>query len=366
MAKSFSLTNQFKQCGNAFRVDTYTGCNYGCKYCFANTRNGGFAKNQTYDVTPKEYLQKFFTKAFESEREYKDIDIEILKHRVPMHVGGLSDPFQEREWSLRATYDLIEITNKYNYPAMFSTKTAHLPQEYWDILNPDIHAFQISLFTNDDSKIREYETNTPLPSERIKFIKELHNRGFWVGLRIQPLIYIEDAINLVKELNGYVNYITVEHLKIPRDNMAIRGLFQTQLDSGNYIGNRYSRHYELTTVIKRENILRLKAVTKTPIGCGDNDLHELSDSRCCCGIDTINSNFDNWLKYNLTYFLTGNVTDEERKKLWTPCNNCKKCLNGDAVIKDKFLFTEYVDLYEDKYYNNNKMEIKKKDKGTKK
>lgn len=360
MAKSFQLGNQFKQCGNAFRVDTYTGCNFGCKYCFANTRGGGFAKNATYDVTPLDYLQKFFTKAFESEREYKDIDIEILKRKVPMHVGGLSDPFQDREWENKITYGLIELTNKYDYPAMFSTKQAHLPQEYWDILDPLRHAFQISLFSANEDFTRRYERKTPSPQERISFMKELHEKGFWVGLRIQPLVDIEEAIELVKQTNGIVDYITVEHLKIPRDCMPVRELFKEQLDTGMYIANRYSRHYEMPTDLKLENVNRLKEVAQEPIGCGDNDLHQYSESRCCCGIDTVGEKFDNWIKYNLTYFLTGEVTQEEKDSLWTPCNNCKKCLNGDAVVKDMYHLKDYVDAYEKKFYEKDMMRISPK------
>ena len=30
------LTSQFKFCPNAFRIDLYRGCDFGCKYCFAN------------------------------------------------------------------------------------------------------------------------------------------------------------------------------------------------------------------------------------------------------------------------------------------------------------------------------------------
>ena len=107
------------------------------------------------------------------------------------------------------------------------------------------------------------------------------------------------------------------------------------------------RNYELAYEFKENNIKEIKKVANgVPVGCGDNDLHHLTDSRCCCGIDTINNNFDNYLKYNQTYFLTGDCNKEE---LWTPKGNVKKCLNGDAVKKDMFLFSEYVDEYIDKF-----------------
>ena len=53
-----ALTQQFRFCGNPFRVDLYKGCDFGCKYCFANSRNGGFradfdeAGTRTHTLVP--------------------------------------------------------------------------------------------------------------------------------------------------------------------------------------------------------------------------------------------------------------------------------------------------------------------------
>ena len=122
--KPICLTQQFRFCGNAFRVDTYRGCDFGCKYCFANSRNGNFSCN--FDETSVEILDKFFAKALETDKEYKDINVELLRNRVPLHLGGMSDPFQTREWDMGLTYHLIELSNKYNYPMSISTKTAKI------------------------------------------------------------------------------------------------------------------------------------------------------------------------------------------------------------------------------------------------
>ena len=347
MDKYFSLTNQFKYCPNAFRIDTYEGCSYGCKYCFANNRAGGFSKNRKNEAIEYEYMKKFFDKAFESEKEYKDITIELMQHKVPLHLGGMADPFQHREYRDKMTFALLEMTNKYHYPVMISTKTASLPDEYWEILNPDIHAFQISLIGYSDEFIRKYETNTPLASERIAFIKELHNRGFWVSVRIQPLINLDEAIRVVKEVNGYVNYITVEHLKIPTDNFAVRELFTDIKEKYPFVKPKKSRNYELTTKYKLKNVNKIKEIAQCPVGCADNDLHAYSDSKCCCGVDCINDNFNNYLKYNTCYFDVSKHNKEEVNKedLWIPKNSCKKCMHGDYAVKDLYHINEYVDKY---------------------
>ena len=59
-----ALTQQFRFCGNPFRLDFYRGCDFGCKYCFANVRGGGMKHN--FDYAPFEIVEKLFDKAFET------------------------------------------------------------------------------------------------------------------------------------------------------------------------------------------------------------------------------------------------------------------------------------------------------------
>lgn len=336
-----ALTQQFRFCGNPFRLDFYRGCDFGCKYCFANVR-GGSVKH-VYDCAPFDIIENFFIKAFETKDETKNITVELLRHKTPIHIGGMSDPFQSREFILKLNYKMIKLSNKYNYPLIFSTKVADLPDEYFEILNPKLHAFQISLFAYDNDFIKKYESNTPTPQERINFIKKLKSKGFWVSVRLQPLIDIEQAIKLCEAIDGIVNYITVEHLKIPNDNKEIKKLFEP-IDKEKYYRPSSMRNLELKKEYKIENINKIKSVLKhTKIGCGDNDIHYLSDSNCCCGIDTINKNFDNYLKYNLTYFTT--AKPETLNGIYYPINSVSSCFNSDTRIKGKKYFNEYTDTY---------------------
>lgn len=278
-----AMTQQFKHCGNPFRIDTYKGCDFGCKYCFVNARGGNL--NKQFQIADFSVIEKNFYKAFEEDKETKNLTIEMLRHKVPLHLGGMADPFQSREDTYRLTYKLLELTKKYNYPMIISTKTSYLDECYLNVLDNNIHAFQISLMSMDENFIRKFETNTPSPQDRKQFAQDLKDSGFWVGIRIQPMININEATDVVKEMSPIVNYITVEHIKIGNDNSNKRQMFiDMNLNPNDFVS--CGREYEFKTDIKRKNIELLKSISKCPIGCGDNDLHELSDSNNCCGIDT--------------------------------------------------------------------------------
>ena len=343
------LTSQFRMCGNPFRADTYRGCEFNCVYCFANNRTGkNFEGKNNFQIGDIKTIQRIFYNAFESDKQFKDINIELLRNRVPIHLGGMSDPFQPIEYTEHITYEFIKINNKYNYPIIISTKTADIPPEYFEILNPAIHAFQISLIGYDDDYIREFEPNTPDAKQRIEFIKLLKSKSFWVSIRIQPLISIVQVIRLIEKTQNIVDYYTIEHLKLTKMNIDIYNAMLPRLKKwiGNEVayfamGGKNEIEYELPYEMKLNNIEKIKKITNIKIGCGDNSLHEKSDSLNCCGVDTMPIAFNNWLKYNSMYIaMTG------KNDVWYPKCNCNGVFNSGCII-DGF---NNVKQYTDKYY----------------
>lgn len=342
------ITSQFTMCGNCFRADTYRGCDFGCKYCFANNRQGNFAVKD--EIAAIHLIEKWMFEAIEK-GETNNIKKELLHNRVPLHLGGMADPFQKRELKYGITKEFLKLTAKYKYPVNISTKTDNLTDEYFKILNPEHHTFQISLIGLTDNYIRKYETNTPTAIQRIEFIKELKSRGFWVSIRIQPLIDLQEAIELIKQTDKYVDYYTVEHCKIPKANRLIQDfMFENISTELKHLYLKYTKNemdYELPSYYKKENIDKIRAITKVKIGCGDNDLHIFSDSLNCCGIDTMPDAFKNWLKYNSMYIkMTGDRTQ------WYPKQSCNVCLNSVTQVKGFNTTKQYVDRYYNTYYGN--------------
>ena len=335
-------TSQFPMCGNAFRCDTYKGCSFGCEYCFANNRGSNHKfDTQIADVSK---IAKLFKSAIE-ENDTSNIKKEMINHYVPIHLGGMADPFQHLEWKYRATYDFLKLTKKYNYPVNISTKVANLPNEYWDILDPSIHTFSLSIMGYSEEYIRLWEKNTPTALERINFAKQLKERGFWVSIRIQPIIDINEVLLLIGN-SDFVDYFTVEHLKLPMDNKKMFEVLRNKLNIKTLLVPK-GREWEFPSTLKIENINKIKQKTKTKIGCGDNDLHIMSDSLNCCGIDTMPPSFSNWLKYNSMYIkMTGD------RDVWYPKNNCNGCFYSHCVKEGFKTMKEYTDRYYEEHYGS--------------
>lgn len=343
------ITSQFHMCGNCFRADTYKGCDFGCKYCFANSRHDGKLFGES--IARIQLIEKWFKDAIEKGEE-NNIKKEMLKHYVPLHLGGMSDPFQKREWKHGITKRFLEISNKYNYPINISTKTSYLPDEYWNLLNPEIHTFQISLIGVSDEYIRKFETNTPLASERIKFVKELKSRGFWVSIRIQPIIDINEVLELIKLTENYVDYYTIEHLKIARDSTNIQKTMLHLIENMNVGLVAKFREYEFDSNTIYRNIQKIKNATNVKIGCGDNAFHIMSDSFNCCGVDTMPTAFNNWMKYNTMYIkMTGD------RNVWFPKRTCNGVFNSKLLTKGLHFVNEYVEEIYPRIYGDDRQQI---------
>lgn len=286
-----NVSSKFAICGLPLRVDTYKTCSFGCSYCFSNGRKI-MEFEKTLQVANNPWLERKL-KAIYHKQQYKNesfLDC-LLINRITWHCGGMSDPFQPCEKNLKITKDMLDITNEHNIRILFSTKSDNV---YECDIRPDLHTFQLSV-TNIEGDCG-LERNVPTIENRFSFYRMLKQDGFKVGIRIQPFIPGITKDNIIDMFND-ADYFTIEGIKLVPQNKEQKelvldacGLGQesfTQMGLLNLKPDIRMREY-------KSFIDKLKKYS-IPYSIADNDLHYMSNGKCCCG-DTIiqkSTGFDN-------------------------------------------------------------------------
>lgn len=313
-----SVSSKFAICGIPLRVDTYKTCSFGCKYCFSNCRKiMEFEKN--LQVGNLAWLERKLKKVYDKNNINDNDFIEtLLNERITWHCGGMSDPFQPAEKKFKITSGLIDIANKYESTILFSTKSNTV---YNANIRPDLHSFQLSI-TNVENR-KDIEPNVPDINSRYRFYRELKNDGFKVGIRVQPFIPNVTKTDIVDIFND-ADYFTIEGLKIVPQNkehkdylINILGLNHKDFTQMGLLNLKPEIRKEMYSPF----INKLKQLN-IPFSIADNDMHNISDSKCCCGEPLIfkSTNFNNTAmihKYGEKYTL------EQLKCELGNCANCK-------------------------------------------
>lgn len=354
-----SITSQFSFCGLPFRLDTYSGCSIGCKYCFARLR-GGNINSKKLKVANSESI----IKVFENAQKYSNTGVisEFIRKRVPLHFGGMSDPFQSIEKVYGVSYNVLNYLKSINYPVVISTKSDligtdkyfKLFEEYENLI------IQVSFSTLDESKSKILEPNSPNPKYLLSILKNLTNENIKVSVRWQPYIIgvsdnPKDFITEIASLN--VKHLGFEHLKLPLEkNSDLEN--KIQLISGQSIYSEYKklnaitngREYILPIEYKKNLIFEVKQlaeINEIHVGFADNEFQYLSDFDCCCsGIDMYNG-FENWYKPQISYAI---------KKAYK---------NGNNIIKIDNIINEWNSNGAiDKFVNSKSRIVRKEKKNT--
>lgn len=322
------MSSKFAICGLPIRVDTYKTCSFGCKYCFSNYRKiMEFEKQlQVGNIKSVERkLDKIFNKSEVSPENFLDV---LISKRYDWHMGGMSDPFQPCEKKFQITKQLLDITNEYEIHMLISTKS---DTTYNCNIRPDLHTFQLSI-TNTDNR-RDIEPNVPSIEERYEFYKSLKERGFKVGIRIQPFIPQISTLDIIEKFKD-ADHFTIEGLKLVPQNKEhkeyLLGLTSLKPSDFTQMG-LLNLKPEIRLELYRPFIEKLQE-NNISYSIADNDLHHLGTSKCCCGDVLIHksTDFNNTAmlhKYGIAY--TKEQVDSEIAKCGVTCCKCNQLFTSN-------------------------------------
>lgn len=276
---ALNVSSKFAICGLPIRVDTYKTCSFGCKYCFSNCRKI-MEFQKVLQIGDMEQVERKLDKIFNKQQyDYNNFLDVLISQRITWHCGGMSDPFQPVEKELGITKQLVEITKQYGISVLFSTKSDTV---YGAEIIPELHTFQLSVTNINDMK--NIEPNVPTIESRYKFYRELKDKGFKVGIRIQPFIPNVSTLQIIEKFKD-ADQFTLEGIKIVPQNKEHKeyilkelGLEKedfTQMGLLNLKPDIRLKMYEPFIKFFEENNI--------PYSIADNDLHYLGTNKCCCG-----------------------------------------------------------------------------------
>ncbi len=287
-------------CPTPLALDTYDGCSAGCAYCFARiaARSSVKSKTDRFEAVEPRRLSLAALRG-----EGSSAEAAMVRHGIPVHMGGLSDPFQPIERQMRATLVALEAIRDAGRAVVVSTKFGLLAEDPWRSVWEAIgqRLLQVSLIACDDT-LEALEPGALPWRERLALVREVSSTTP-VVVRIQPFIRtlsadaLQRTCDLVAEAGG--RGIIVEGLKVPRLG---RGEVMTALSRS--LGRRFEAPTDASgpdaayhpAVQFAYQLAARRAARRAGLAhnAADNAMRWLGDSYACCGTDLIAGRVGVW------------------------------------------------------------------------
>lgn len=255
-------------CDLPIRFDTYKGCSHACKYCFVNRKTD--ISNVSVQEGPEALLNFIQGKRTQATA--------WCDWNIPLHWGGLSDPFQPCEKLHKNSLACLEILAKTKYPFVVSTKgTLPMEEPYYSLFKECNCVFQVSMTC--PSITSRLELGAPSFEERLTLVQHMAKAVQRVIVRCQP--YLPELHTEIKEQIARIaqagaHGIIYEALKLTKRRA---GMIKLGAD------------FVYPYLVLRNKFMDLKDTCHAnglKFYSGENRLRSTGDSLCCCGVDGLN------------------------------------------------------------------------------
>lgn len=289
---SLSITSQLPFCSVPLRLDTYNECQFSCSFCFAKTRGGNVGASPRQQLSLEALKSRFERVATGTIASALD---EMLERRIPIQLGGMTDPFSPWEKRLRVSLAALRVLHKHNYPTLISTKGTMVVDDcYLSILRDGNFLVRVSITGIRPSLAQTVERGVPICSARLKIVEALSNAGVPVSVRLQPIFpgeerFLGSLIDQIAEAGA--RHVSAEYLKWPVEeqaSLAIKLDRQSPISKTSFLNLgalRVGREYVLPVSYKLNKLLELKHHAQKRglvFGFAENELLHLNEFHSCC------------------------------------------------------------------------------------
>jgi DNA repair photolyase len=281
--------SQITLCDFPVRFDSLAGCQFSCSYCFTRRKKDDII-GEDVEVEGREgpgSLLNFIQGKRGQDTNWCDWDI-------PIHWGGMADPFQPVERTKKIGLECLKIFAETKYPFIVSTKSdLIIEQPYLDLLHNCNVCVQISLVSPEYDKL---EPGAPPFAKRVEVIRTISPLVPRVIIRIQPYMIeqLDNVLNItlpsIKEAGAYG--CVIEAMKFWKEKPE--GTIPVGSD------------FVYKTDILQEHFTKIRDKAKSlglAFYCGENRLRWMGDSLSCCGCSDLPGFKGN--EYNLNHIYAG-------------------------------------------------------------
>lgn len=214
-----SIISRTKVPSADFVINPYTGCQFGCLYCFASFM-GRFVGESN-----KNWGEYVYVKANAVSLMEKDIQRLMKKSPHPRVVlSTVTDPYQGLEGKYRLTRGILETFARYDYQGRVGLLTkSPLVLRDVDVIKRIKHAeVGITITTSDDNLSRFLEVRAPTASARLRTLKKLNDAGIETYVFVGPLLpHMKEKPELLDKLFSAIagagtRNVKVEYLNLPK------------------------------------------------------------------------------------------------------------------------------------------------------
>ena len=296
-------------------------------------------------------LARLLRRVFVERREDLSVVSKCLKHKMPIHLGGMGDPFQPAERRYGVSLEYLRAAAQYNYPLVISTRGEIVAEPpYIDILK-DMEAVvvRLSLSTIDDRRSSWVERKEVRPSSVLRTMEKLSSVGIRVACRWQPFIpgvSDEPEVFAPRVATTGCRHCSFEFLRLSRErNLQLIEGFQDATGENiyEYYKSAGSLHRVREYILPGEDRLPVILRARTAIraagmsfGSADNDFQFLSDNACCCsGVDGF-PGFNGFFRHQIAYAVRKNFGQQiEYESIlgeWAPTGSIDRYLNSGRRV----------------------------------
>jgi DNA repair photolyase len=259
---------------------------------------------------------------------------------IPLHWGGMSDPFQPIERKHKLSLQCLKIFAETKYPFIVSTKGKLLAtEEYLSVLRECNAVVQISMLCSSYDKI---ELGCPSFEERLEMVRKIAPNCKRVIIRAQPYmleVFDEFMSNIPRLKKAGAYGVTIEGMKFTSKR---NGLVKVGADYC-YPVNELKKHFELIKKECHKHGLKFY--------CAENRLREMGDNMTCCGIDGLEGFTPN--TYNLCHIFNGERPTPTEKMKEVGTATAYSAINQTTVnhnkLKHQSFYGKTMELLKDKY-----------------